>query len=59
MSSQPLSALRSQPEMGEEIEGGLFYAFRMLSRDSAFKLGLKPLTELSKEGPRGGPQGLH
>lgn len=45
--------------MGEEIEGGLFYAFRMLSRDSAFKLGLKPLTELSKEGPRGGPQGLH
>lgn len=49
----------SQPEMGEKIEGGLFYAFRMVSRDTMFKLELKPLTELTEEGPGGGPWGLH
>ena len=41
----------SQPETGEKIEGGLFYAFRMVSRDTMFKLELKPHTELTKEGP--------
>lgn len=36
--------------MGEKIEGGLFSAFRMGSRDTMFKLELKPLPELAKEG---------
>lgn len=38
---------------------GVLYAFRMLSRDSTFKLELEPLSELSDGGPGGGPWDLH